>query len=113
MTIESRMITLGMPGETQRATSSDVSQRIGAVVTLSLSSDTTKRCTGILITVETEDIRLAFNVNAVQTAGSEIGHPIAVGGSYFISGGHEASNAYFINSTNGSNAMIQFTPYFE
>jgi len=113
MTIQSRMITNGIPGVTQRIASSDTSQRLSTIATLTLTADTTKTCTGVLITVETNPIRIAFSTAAVQTVGSEVGHPVGSGSSYFISGGNEAINAYFINQTNGSNGILQVTPYFE
>ncbi len=113
MTARTIIITNGISGITQRVAATDTVQVLGTAATLTLAANTSKSRIGVLITVETNPIRLAFGADAVQTGGSEVGHVIAAGESFYISNGYEAINASFINMNAQANGILQVTPYFE
>ena len=96
----------GTPGGTVRVAASDVSQ------TLTTAVPTNVNPRAVLITVESYDLRLSFVNTAVQTGGSEVGHVVAAGSSFYINSKAAYDNIKFINKTNGSNAILQITYYY-
>ncbi len=66
----------------------------------------------VLITCEDNDVRIAYGAAAVQGAGVEVGHVLAAGSSKWIANAKNVRALRYINKTNGSNAVMQITPYY-
>jgi len=63
----------------------------------------------VLLTCETNDIRISFGVAASKTGGAEVGHVLSVGQSFRLPSGDLVRKAYIINKTTGSNGVLQVT----
>lgn len=107
---------MGEAGDTFRVAADDTSNALiadgGLVITSTGSDGKVKLVQGILITCETNAVRIAFSTDAVQTGGSEVGHELAVGSSILISNAKNVRSLRYINKTNGSNGVMQITPFY-
>ena len=66
----------------------------------------------ILICCESYDVRIAFGTDAVQTGSAEVGFVLAAGASIMISNAKNIRSLRYINKTNGSNGVLQVTPFY-
>lgn len=102
----------GRAGITFTITASDSVQDYDDLVTAGLTAQNSdnKNFTGLLITVESFGIKVAFGVNPVQGG---LGHVIPAATSLKISNSHSIRDLRFINETNGSNAVLQITAEYQ
>ena len=66
----------------------------------------------LLLTCETNDVRISFGTEAVQTGGSEVGHILSPGSSIKITNPKNIRAMRYINKTNGSNSVLMITAYY-
>jgi len=115
MMIESIM---GEAGDTFRVAADDTSNALVADDGLTMLGTAPSTRGGqrvvqsILITCESNPIRIAFSIAAVQTGSAEVGHELAIGASIFISNSKNIRSLRYINKTNGSNGVMQITPFY-
>ena len=98
-----KVLFTGDPGITQKGTLGDTA----ALLTSYCTVDTTKEIIGVLITVETNPVRFAFNDTAPTQAG--VGHILTAGQSIKLTNTTQVESMRVINHTNGSNAVLQIT----
>ena len=105
----------GRPGPTTRIACGDIVDNLEDEFTNSSGSP----AIGALVTVEDNSIRFTMGGNISTptyppTQGaSGLGHELAAGQSIGLYSGAQVRSFQFINATNGSNAVIQVTPFFE
>jgi hypothetical protein len=104
--------TYGEPGTTVSETGSDASQNLIADTSLSAQNAAGSNIVACLISVEDNDIRFSFTADAVQGAGSEVGHVLEEGQSIMLKGFNTIDEFEYINKTNGSNATLMLTPFY-
>ena len=98
----------GVPGNTVKITAgADTAYSVSDLATIKAQDLSGQRAVSILITVETNALRMAFGVDASQT----VGHLRNTNDSVQIDGGL-INYVSFANATAGSNFVIQVTPFF-
>lgn len=97
----------GRPGDTARYTASDTATALPDAVLTNSGAE----CVGLLITVETYPVRIAFGVDPTQGVGS-VGHLLQVGDVYKVAGNDLAAELQYINANNGANGVLQITPFY-
>ncbi len=99
----------GTPEETVTLTSSDVAQALSA----SILSNAGRTCKGMLITVETNPVRIALG-GATPTQGStpDLGHVLDVGSTARFYGEMMAAGFKYISANSGNAGYIQLTPLY-
>jgi len=97
-------IVNGIPYGPYRITASDSASSISRDYLESFGS----RAIGAFITVETNNLRVAFNTNPTTT----VGHLVEAGQSLRLSGSAAVSAFRYINATAGSNCVFQLTLEF-
>jgi hypothetical protein len=98
----------GRPGDTARYVCSDTATPLPAAVLTNSGAE----CLGLLITVESYAVRIAFN-NIHPTQGvAAIGHVLNAGDVLRVFGNDLASTFHYINANNAQNAVLQITPYY-
>jgi len=66
----------------------------------------------VLITCESNSVRVAFSTAAVQTGSAEVGHVLTPNSSIWVSNPKNVRSLRYINETNGSNGVLQVTPFY-
>jgi len=99
----------GKPAATVRKVAGDTAKSLSDH-SISLTSGS-KKAVAAVISVETNDLRLAFAATPTQV-GNKLGHKYGDGQTVVLMG-PEVDDAKFINDTNGSDAVMQITVLFE
>ena len=114
MAIQRVMETTGEPKTTVKHTCDDIAETLDDVTGFDyqytrtyLGQTLSVNVIGCLLTIEDNDIRIAWGTNPTQAG---VGHVIAVGQSIKLTNHKQISDFRFINKTNGSDAVIQLTP---
>ena len=107
--MESVINFTGVPGTTFRMASTDAAQYLTPA---NLIDSNGKRASAVLITFETNSIRVSYNATPTQGA-SGLGHLMPAGASYKISSPQAAQQFQFISAANGVHGAIIVTSEFE
>jgi hypothetical protein len=99
----------GKPGVTSRSAIQDVVLYLNNLFTAAADGS---RPIGCMITIDTADVRAAFNVNPTQGA-SGLGFPLFVGQTLLLSNPSAVRTLRLISYTNGVASYAQITPLFE
>lgn len=101
---------------TQKIAASNSAQVLTTAASLTVDADgrvndgaTGRRVIGARISIETNDIRYAMNVDPVLTGGSEKGDVAAVGDDVILRTESQVRAFRFINKTSGSNGVLMVT----
>ena len=109
---------MGEAGDTFRVVADDTSNALiadGGLTILGTAPTSVggqKAVTAILITCETYAVRIAFSTDAVQTGSAEVGHVMNPNSSVWITNTKNIRSLRYINETNGSNGVMQVTPFY-
>jgi len=109
---------MGEAGDTFRVAADDTSNSLvddGGLVMLGTAPTSRggqRVVQAVLITCESNPIRIAFSTDADQTGSAEVGHELAVGASILVSNPKNIRSLRYINKTNGSNGVMQITPFY-
>lgn len=100
---------LGTPGDTIKLTSSDTATALSA----SVITNAGRAMQGMIITVDTNPIKIAFNgVSPVQAA-TNVGHILAKDSApLIIQGADLCSTMKYISSTSGNVGYMYLTPLY-
>lgn len=101
--------TTGEPLTTLAHTCGDTAEQVDDISSFVRQSGG-KNVVGLLITVETNDIRFAWGTNPTQGGSPDVGHVLSAGGSLKLSNHKQIIDFRFINKTNGADAVLQVTP---
>jgi len=100
---------LGTFGSTVRVVSSDTAQYLpSTVIQYLVNTDLNDYSVGVMISVETYDVRIAWRTTPTTT----VGHILAVGDVLRIKGRDNILKLRFINKTVGENGVLQITPEY-
>ena len=103
--------TTGEPLTTLKHTCGDAAEQfsdVSSFVAQRSNADGSKNnVVGVLVTVETYDLRFAWGTNPTQAG---VGHILYVGQSLKLTNHKQIIDFRFINKTNGENSVIQITP---
>jgi hypothetical protein len=100
-----KVLFTGDPGVTEKGTLGDTA----ALLTSYCTVDTTKEIIGVLISVETNPIRFAFNGTTPTQGAAGVGHKLSSGQSMKLTNTSQVETMRVINHDNGSNAILQIT----
>ena len=109
---------MGEAGDTFRVAADDTSNALIADGGLTmLGTAPTSRggqrvVQAVLITCESNSVRIAFSTAAVQTGGAQVGHVLTPNSSIWVSNPKNIRSLRYINHTNGSNGVLQVTPFY-
>lgn len=107
------MLTLeitGEAGDTITEAGTDAAQNLDDDSTFVFHDATTnKNVSGVLITVDSNDIKFCFGSTPVQGG---LGHVLSVGQSLYLRNIKNARAFNYINKTNGANASLMITPFY-
>lgn len=98
----------GSPGVTTTLTSSDTAQSLSAAI-LTVSGRT---CKGMIMTIETNPVRIAFGAAPTQGSTPDLGHVLDVGSTARFYGEDIASDFQYISANAGNAGYIQLTPLY-
>lgn len=99
---------LGVPGSTFRTASTDAAQSVSA----SVLENAGRTLQGMIISVDSQPVRIAFGVAPTQGA-SGIGHTIAVTADpIIIHGADLCEDLKFISATASTHGAIHITPLY-
>lgn len=100
----------GKTGNTITDVASDASQNLDTDSSLVFKDSAGGLLTGLLITVETYDIKFCFGSTPAQGG---LGHILRDGQSLYIRSPANARAFNYINKTAGSNAVLMLTPFYK
>lgn len=100
----------GKAGNTITDVASDASQNLDTNSSLAFKNSAGDLLTGLLITIETHDIKFCFGSTPVQGG---LGHVLIDGQSLYIRSPANARAFNYINKTAGSNAVLMLTPFYK
>lgn len=99
---------MGVPGSTYRTASTDAAQSVSS----SVLEDAGRALQALMITCDTNPVRIAFGVAPTQGA-SGIGHTLQVTADpLFIFGSDLCEDLKFISATNSTAGGLQLTPLY-
>ena len=99
---------LGVPGSTFRTASTDVAQSVSS----SVLEDSGRTLQGMILTADTNPVRVAFAVAPTQGA-SGIGHTLQVTAApLYIHGADLCEDLKFISATASTHGGLQITPLY-
>ena len=105
----------GSPGNTVRVAGVDTAANLADAIIYkdgTASDVVTNIAQELLITVEDNKIRFAFNGIAPTQTGSKVGHELGVGKSLMLRGFDQIRSFKHINDANGVNGVMQVTPFY-
>jgi len=101
---------MGNPGTMQKVTSTDAAQ--GLAATLVVRTDR-QPAIAVAITVETNDVRVAWDGTVPTTSTSTaVGHVLAAGQSLRLEHPSSIGNFRFCSKTSGSHGVLHITPEY-
>lgn len=106
------MITIeitGKAGNTITEAVTDTAQNLDDDSSLAFKNSDDDLISGLLITVETNDIKFCHGSTPVQ---SGLGHILIAGQSYYIRNPADVRSFNYINETNAANAVLMMTPFY-
>lgn len=99
----------GVPGDTIRLASTDVSTALAAGVLTNAG----RAMQGMIITVDSNSVRIAFNDIAPTQGATGVGHTILKDQApVVIMGADLCSTMHYISAANGSSGGLQITPLY-
>lgn len=98
----------GVPGDTYRVASTDAAQSVAA----SVLEDSGRTLQALMLTVDTNSVRIAFGTTPTQGA-SGVGHTLTTSADpLFIFGADLCEDMKFISATNSTAGGLQITPLY-
>lgn len=100
----------GKAGNTIIEVVTDTFQNLDTDSLLAFKNSDSGLLTGLLITVESNDIKFCFGSTPVQGG---LGHVLIDGQSLYIRNPANARSFNYINKTNAANASLMLTPFYK
>jgi len=99
----------GTAGDTITEAATDAKQNLDADTALAFKDSDGSLISGLLISVETYDLKFCHGSTPVQGG---LGHTLISGQTYYIRNPANIRSFNYINETNGENAVLMLTPFY-